>query len=57
MGGTICAAAEWADRQRSVIFPVRRLAPDGLEAWEQVIERRYEGHLAKRTRRACMRAG
>src|SRR5215470_2900479 len=29
------------------IFPVRRLAPDGLEAWKQVIERGYEGYVAK----------
>jgi ATP-dependent DNA ligase len=26
---------------------VRRLAPDGLEAWKQVIERGYEGYVAK----------
>jgi ATP-dependent DNA ligase len=25
------------------VFPVRRLAPDGLEAWAQVVERGYEG--------------
>jgi ATP-dependent DNA ligase len=30
-----------------LIFPVRRLAPDGLEAWKQVIERGYEGLVAK----------
>jgi ATP-dependent DNA ligase len=29
------------------VFPVRRLAPDGLEAWKQVIERGYEGYVAK----------
>ena len=29
------------------MFPVRRLAPDGLEAWTQVIERGYEGYVAK----------
>jgi len=29
------------------IFPVRRLAPDGLEAWKQVIDRGYEGYVAK----------
>jgi hypothetical protein len=29
------------------VFPVRRLAPDGLEAWAQVIERGYEDHVAK----------
>jgi len=26
---------------------VRRLAPDGLEAWAQVVERGYEGLVAK----------
>jgi ATP-dependent DNA ligase len=30
-----------------LVFPVRRLAPDGLEAWEQVIARGYEGYVAK----------
>jgi bifunctional non-homologous end joining protein LigD len=30
-----------------LVFPVRRLAPDGLEAWRQVIERGYEGYVAK----------
>jgi hypothetical protein len=30
-----------------LIFPVRRLAPDGLEAWKQVMERGYEGYVAK----------
>ena len=30
-----------------LIFPVRRLAPDGLEAWKQVIERGLEGYVAK----------
>jgi ATP-dependent DNA ligase len=29
------------------VFPVRRLAPDGLVACEQVIERGYEGLVAK----------
>jgi ATP-dependent DNA ligase len=29
------------------VFPVRRLAPNGLEAWTQVIERGYEGYVAK----------
>jgi hypothetical protein len=28
-------------------FPVRRLAPDGLAAWKQVVERGYEGYVAK----------
>jgi bifunctional non-homologous end joining protein LigD len=31
----------------NLVFPVRRLAPDGLEAWAQVIERGYEGLVAK----------
>jgi hypothetical protein len=26
---------------------VRRLAPDGVEAWKQVVERGYEGYVAK----------
>jgi ATP-dependent DNA ligase len=26
---------------------VRRLAPNGLEAWKQVVERGYEGYVAK----------
>jgi len=30
-----------------LVFPVRRLAPDGLEAWKHVIERGYEGYVAK----------
>jgi hypothetical protein len=30
-----------------LVFPVRRLAPDGLEAWKQVVERGYEGLVAK----------
>jgi hypothetical protein len=30
-----------------LVFPVRRLAPDGLDAWTQVIERGYEGYVAK----------
>jgi bifunctional non-homologous end joining protein LigD len=30
-----------------LVFPARRLAPDGLEAWGQVIERGYEGLVAK----------
>jgi ATP-dependent DNA ligase len=30
-----------------LIFPVRQLARDGLEAWQQVIERGYEGYVAK----------
>jgi ATP-dependent DNA ligase len=30
-----------------LVFPVRRLASDGLKAWAQVIERGYEGYVAK----------
>jgi ATP-dependent DNA ligase len=30
-----------------LVSPVRRLAPDGLEAWKQVVERGYEGYVAK----------
>jgi ATP-dependent DNA ligase len=29
------------------VFPVRRLAADGLEAWEQVLDAGYEGLVAK----------
>jgi ATP dependent DNA ligase domain len=29
------------------VFPVRRLATNGLEAWAQVLERGYEGLVAK----------
>jgi ATP-dependent DNA ligase len=31
----------------NLVFPVRRLAPEGLEAWKQVVERGYEGYVAK----------
>jgi bifunctional non-homologous end joining protein LigD len=31
----------------NVVYPVRRLAPDGLKAWAQVVERGYEGLVAK----------
>src|SRR6266566_324841 len=37
------AAVEGAD----LILPVRRLAADGLEAWELVKDRGYEGLVAK----------
>ena len=30
-----------------LVHPVRRLAPNGLEAWAQVLERGYEGMVAK----------
>jgi ATP-dependent DNA ligase len=29
------------------VFPVRQLAPDGLEAWKQVVECGCEGYVAK----------
>jgi ATP-dependent DNA ligase len=31
----------------SLVFPVCRLASDGMKAWAQVIERGYEGFVAK----------
>ncbi len=34
-----------AGRER--MFPVRRLAANGLEAWAQVLERGCEGYVAK----------
>jgi bifunctional non-homologous end joining protein LigD len=30
-----------------LVFAVRRLAADGVEAWQQVVERGYEGYVAK----------
>jgi ATP-dependent DNA ligase len=30
-----------------LVFPVRRLARDGLEAWKQVVECGFEGYVAK----------
>jgi hypothetical protein len=33
------------------VFTVRRLASDGVEAWKQVVECRYEGYVAKDERR------
>jgi ATP-dependent DNA ligase len=30
-----------------LVFPVRRLARDGFEAWKRVVERGYEGYVAK----------
>src|SRR5262245_57612772 len=32
---------------QDLLLPARRLADDGLRAWEQVIERGYEGLVAK----------
>jgi hypothetical protein len=34
-----------------LVFPVRRLASDGLDAWEQVMQRGYEGLVGGPTRR------
>jgi hypothetical protein len=30
-----------------LVFSVRRLAADGVDAWKQVVERGYEGYVAK----------
>jgi ATP-dependent DNA ligase len=30
-----------------LVLPVRRLDPDGLRAWKEVVERGYEGYVAK----------
>ena len=37
---------ELVDGQR-LVLPARRLAPDGFEAWAQVLERGYEGLVGK----------
>ena len=37
-------------------LPVRRLANDGLKAWQQVLERGYEGLVAKDPARAALGA-
>jgi ATP-dependent DNA ligase len=34
-------------RQERANIPARPLTPDGLDAWKQVIERGYEGYVAK----------
>jgi hypothetical protein len=42
------SASDWLARLEDVVagselvFPVRRLAPDGMKAWKQVVERGYE---------------
>src|SRR5262249_13104025 len=41
------ARLEDVGANNDLVFPVRRLAPDGLEAWRQVVERGYEGYVAK----------
>ena len=33
--------------KRQLVFPVRWLAPDGLKAWKQVVERGYKGLVAE----------
>lgn len=33
--------------EQDMVLPVRRLSDDGLKAWQQVIERGYEGLVAK----------
>jgi ATP-dependent DNA ligase len=40
-----------------LVFPVRRLAADGLEAWQQVLDRDCEGYVAKRDASPTIRAG
>jgi ATP-dependent DNA ligase len=40
---------------KDLVFPVRRLAPDGLEAWAQVVGSGHEGYVAKDE--ACPRVG
>ena len=35
------------ENDHALIFPARRLAANGLEAWAQVVERGYEGLVAK----------
>lgn len=35
------------ENDHKLTFPLRRLASNGLEAWEQVLERGYEGLVAK----------
>jgi bifunctional non-homologous end joining protein LigD len=41
------ARLEDAVADNDLVLPVRRLAPDGLKAWEQIVERGYEGLVAK----------
>lgn len=41
---------EWLEdllTDQSLVLPARRLAADGLKAWEQVLEHGYEGLVAK----------
>jgi bifunctional non-homologous end joining protein LigD len=44
------ARREWLEdvlEGQHLLFPARRLAPNGLEAWAEVLERGYEGLVAK----------
>jgi ATP-dependent DNA ligase len=36
-----------ADADGHLVHAARRLAPNGVDAWAQVIERGYEGFVAK----------
>jgi hypothetical protein len=46
------SASDWLARLEDVVagselvFPVRRLAPDGMKAWRQVVESGYERYVA-----------
>jgi ATP-dependent DNA ligase len=40
-----------------LIVPARRLAGDGLKAWQEVLERGYEGLVAKNPRRPMLAGG
>jgi len=41
------ARLEDAVEASELVFPVRRLAGDGVEAWREVLARGYEGYVAK----------
>ena len=41
------ARLEQVVADNDLVLPVRRLGPDGLKAWSLVIERGYEGYVAK----------
>jgi hypothetical protein len=45
----VIAAPGWrtSSPAAKLVFPVRRLAPDGREARKQLVERGYEGYVAK----------
>ena len=49
-GGTTerrSALEQVTENHHAVIFPARRLASNGLDAWSQVLEASYEGMVAK----------